>query len=71
MDDNKPDRIEQAKVIAIYGFIALVVAVVLMDRFVPAALEGYEPLGDTSLGLLLGAVTALIIGEGVTRAGKD
>ena len=65
-----PDRIEQARAAALYGFITLVMVVVVLDRFVPAFLQNYEPLGDAALGLLLGAITALIVGEGVTRAVK-
>ena len=68
-DENRgPDRVERARMVALYGFIVLVVVVVVLDRFAPAFLPNYEPLGDAALGLLLGAITALIVGEGVTRA---
>lgn len=71
MDNDKPDVVQRAKLVAIYGFIALVIVVVLMDRLFPALLPNYSPLGDAALGLLLGSITALIVGEGITRNVKD
>lgn len=67
-----PSDLEKARLVVIYGFVVLIVGVVILDRIAPALLTGYEPLGDAALGLLLGSVTALIVGEGVTRAiGRD
>lgn len=62
---------DKARDAAVYGFIALVVFVVLLDRFAPVLWSEYAPLGDTALGLLLGAITALIVGEGFSRVVKD
>lgn len=69
MSEN-PSGIERGKIVAVYGFIGLVCIVTILDRLAPAFLPNYAPLGDTSLGLLLGAITALLIGEGVTRGLK-
>lgn len=67
MPEDKNNGIERVKAVAIYGFIALVIFVVVLDRVAPAIIPNYSPLGDAALGLLLGAITALIVGEGVTR----
>lgn len=61
------DRIEKARLVVIYGILALVIGVVILDRFTPAFLSGYEPLGDAALGLLLGAIAAAGVGETVAR----
>jgi hypothetical protein len=68
---DKPDTLQRAKLVAIYGFIGLVIVVVIADRVAPALFVGYAPLGDAALGLLLGAITALVVGEGITRVIKD
>jgi len=63
--------VDRARLVAIYGFIGLVVFVVLADRFAPVLFDEYVPLGDAALGLLLGAISALIVGEVVTRSYRD
>jgi hypothetical protein len=59
MDEDR-DLLHFARVIASFTLIGLVIFVVVIDRIGPVLSPGYVGLGDGALGLLLGALFALV-----------
>ena len=57
-EDN--DLLSIARVVASFVLTGLITFVVVFDRIGPLLAIEYEPLGDTALGLLLGALFALV-----------
>lgn len=55
----------QVRKIAAYVFTGLVVFLLIADRVGPIISPDYEPLGDAALGLVLGALTVLIVGQSI------
>lgn len=54
------DLLRSVRVISSLVILGLIVFIVLADRLFPIFTEQYVALGDTALGLLLGALFALV-----------
>lgn len=63
--DENDRLLEEVRRTAVRVLVGLIVVIVLLDRFVPIFAPGYVGLGDAALGLLLGAVTVLIVGQSI------
>lgn len=68
MAGDGTSRRDKARLVGFYGFGALVTFVVVADRFAPIFFVNYSPIGDAALGLLLGAMTGLILTEAIDHA---
>ena len=53
------DLLRSVRVISSIVILCLIAFIVLADRLLPIFTEQYEALGDTALGLLIGALCAL------------
>lgn len=58
--DEERDLLRYARVVGAFTLVALITFVVVIDRIGPILTPAYEPIGDTALGLLLGALFALV-----------
>ena len=63
--DENDRLLEEVRRTAVRVLVGLIVVIVFLDRFVPIFTPAYVGLGDAALGLLLGAVTVLIVGQGI------
>lgn len=59
------DLLRYARIVGSFVLIALVAFVVIIDRVGPIISPSYNPIGDTALGLLLGALFALVGVQGI------
>lgn len=63
---DEDDRLlEEVRRTAVRVLVGLVVVLLIFDRVGPIFSEDYVALGEAALGLLLGAVTVLIVGQGI------
>ena len=58
--DEERDLLRYARIVASFVVTALIAFVVVIDRVGPIISPSYVPLGDAALGLLLGALFALV-----------
>jgi len=59
MDEDR-DLLHFARILASFALLGLIVFVVIIDRLGPVFTEQYVGVGDGALGLLLGALFALV-----------
>lgn len=63
---DEDDRLlEEVRRMAVRVLVGLVVVLLIFDRVGPIFSRDYVGLGEAALGLLLGAVTVLIVGQGI------
>lgn len=67
MNQNEDDDrlLEEVRRTAVRVLVGLVAVLLVLDRFGPTFFPGYVALGEAALGLILGTVTVLIVGQGI------
>lgn len=69
---DEDDRLlEEVRRMAVRVLVGLIVVLLVLDRVGPIFSDQYVGLGEAALGLLLGAVTVLIVGQGIDFYRRD